>query len=130
VLCFSILFAALAGTPAARSLAQEADPCKSETTAGMRACLLARMRNAETDLQRYLEAARREARPPSALDSAQAAWVAYRDQACRAAAGQYEGGSLQPVVALDCRLRLTRERTLELWRAYLSEADALPEPKP
>ncbi len=88
------------------------------------------MRAAEKELGRYLEAARRIARPPAALDSAQAAWVSYRDQACRAAAGQYEGGSLQPVVALDCRLRLTRERTFELWRAYLTGEDTLPAPTP
>jgi len=100
------------------------------TTAEMRICASERLRAAEKDLGRYLEAARRLARPPAALDSAQAAWLSYRDQACRAAAGQYEGGSLQPVVMLDCRLRLTRERTLELWRAYLTEEGALPEPRP
>ncbi|MNC92070.1 hypothetical protein D3C83_84330 [compost metagenome] len=79
-------------------------------------------------MQRYLEAARREARPPEALEKSQGAWSAYRDAACRAAAGQYEGGSLRPVVALDCLLRLTRERTLELWRGWLANEGALPEP--
>ena len=108
--------------------AQQPDPCKGETTAEMRICASERLRAAESEMQRYFEAARRIARPPSALDGTQAAWVTYRDQACRAAAGQYEGGSLQPVVMLDCRLRLARERTLELWRAYLAEEGGLPEP--
>ena len=79
-------------------------------------------------MQRYLGAARGVARPLEALEGAQAAWRGYRDRACRAAGGQFEGGSLQPVVLLDCRLRLTRERTLELWRAYLSESGRLPAP--
>jgi uncharacterized protein YecT (DUF1311 family) len=123
----AILFVLVA--VAGNALAQPSDPCKGETTAEVRICASERLRAAEKELQRYLEATRQVARPPSALDSAQAAWVAYRDQACRAAAGQYEGGSLQPVVMLDCRLRLARERTLELWRAYLAEAGTLPEPR-
>jgi uncharacterized protein YecT (DUF1311 family) len=111
------------------AIAQPSDPCGSETTAGMRMCASERLRAAEKELQRYLEAAHRVARPPSALERAQATWLAYRDETCRAAAGQYEGGSLQPVAMLDCRLRLARERTLELWRAYLAEAGTLPEPR-
>ena len=121
-----LLCVAAAGSP----LAQPSDPCLGPTTAEMRACTAERLRAAEKEMQRYLEAARQSARPPSALDSAQAAWTGYRDLACRAAGGQFEGGSLQPVVILDCRLRLTRERTLELWRAYLAESSELPEPGP
>jgi uncharacterized protein YecT (DUF1311 family) len=113
---------------AGNALAQAPDPCLGPTTAEMRSCAAQRLRAAESEMERYLEGARRLARPPSALDSAQAAWAAYRDQACGAAAGQFEGGSLQPVVALDCRLRLSRERTLELWRAYLAEQGDLPQP--
>jgi uncharacterized protein YecT (DUF1311 family) len=113
---------------AGNALAQPSDPCLGPTTAEMRSCAAQKLRSAESEMGRYLEGARRVARPASALDSAQVAWTAYRDQACRAAAGQYEGGSLQPVVALDCRLRLTRERSLELWRAYLAEQGDLPQP--
>lgn len=113
---------------AGNALAQPSDPCLGPTTAEMRSCAAQKLRIAESEMERYLESARRVARPASALASAQAAWVAYRDQACRAAAGQYEGGSLQPVVALDCRLRLTRERSVELWRAYLAEQGDLPQP--
>jgi uncharacterized protein YecT (DUF1311 family) len=111
------------------ALGQPAPSCeRMDTTAEMRTCLSDSLRVAEKELERYLAAARCAARPPAALDSAQSAWTTYRDAACRAAAGQYEGGSLQPVVALDCRLRLTRERTLEIWRAYLEQEDTLPEP--
>lgn len=122
----ALLFLGIAGGVCA----QQSDPCKGETTAEMRSCGAEKLRAAEQEMQRYLEAARRIARPPSALESAQAAWAIYRDHACRAAAGQYEGGSLQPVAMLDCRLRLARGRTLELWRAYLANENALPEPKP
>ena len=110
----------------------QGQPVKScervETTAEARICLSDSLRAAEKELERYLAAARKVARPPAALDSAQSAWKSYREAACRAAAGQFEGGSLQPVATLDCHLRLTRERTLEIWRAYLAEDDELPEP--
>lgn len=123
-----VLALALLVAPAAAGEAPTPACERAETTADMRACLSGALRAAERDMQRYLEAARREARPPEALEKSQAAWGAYRDAACRAAAGQYEGGSLRPVVALDCLLRLTRERTLEIWRAWLANEGALPEP--
>ena len=107
----------------------QADPCRGPTTAELRLCTAQRLDAAEKEMERYFVAARRVARPASALEGSQAAWLQYEYQACRSAAGQYEGGSLQPVVFLDCRLRLTRERTLELWRAFLAEQGDLPEPR-
>ena len=125
----AVLAFALFAAPSAATEAPPATCERAQTTADMRACLSNALRAAEEDMQRYLEAARRDARPPEALEEAQAAWAGYRDAACRGAAGQYEGGSLRPVVALDCLLRLTRERTLELWRAYLANEGDLPEPR-
>ena len=125
--CLRVLAAAVLCAPAL-ALAQPSDPCAGPTTAEMRMCAAQKLAAVEAELQRYLDAARRVARPPSALDASQAAWMGYRDHACRAAASQYDGGSLQPVVALDCRLRLTRERTFELWRAYLAEQGDLAQP--
>lgn len=126
--CLRVLAAAAICAPAI-TVAQQPDPCASPTTAAMRMCAAQKLGTAEGEMQRYLDAARRVARPPAALDASQTAWMGYRDHACRAAASQYDGGSLQPVVALDCRLRLTHERTRELWRAYLVEDDAFPEPR-
>src|SRR5687767_1193699 len=85
------------------ALAQPSDPCAGPTTAELRMCAAQKLGALEAELQRYLDAARRVARPPAGLDASQAAWMGYRDHACRAAASQYDGGSLQPVVALDCR---------------------------
>ena len=121
-----LLLASLAGAASA----QQADPCKGPTTAEMRRCASDALRGAEQEMLRYLDAARALARPVSALEDAQASWMRYRDHACRAAGGQFDGGSLQPVVVLDCRLRLTHERTRELWRAYLAEQAGLPDPGP
>jgi len=123
------LFLASIAAPATAAETKPLSCQHAETTADIRRCLSERLRATEKEMQRYLDAARHEARPPAALQQSQTAWSAYRDAACRAAAGQYEGGSLRPVVALDCLLRLTHERTLELWRAYLVNENALPEPR-
>lgn len=121
------LLALLPGGPVP---AQQPDSCKGPTTAELRLCASEALRAAERQMRRYLDAARAVARPASKLDSAQDAWTRYRDRACSGAGGQFEGGSLQPVVVLDCRMRLTRERTRELWRGYLAEQGGLPDPGP
>ena len=121
-----LLHACLAGA----ALAQQPGSCAGPTTAELRRCAAEALRDAEQEMSRYLDAARAVARPESALSAAQEAWTRYRDAACRGAGGQFEGGSLQPVVVLDCRVRLTRERTREMWRAYLAEQGGLPDPGP
>jgi uncharacterized protein YecT (DUF1311 family) len=111
--------------PAAAQLPPE---CRGETTAEMRICLGARLSAATAKMERYLDAARKAARPELQLDAVHRSWLQYRDIACRDAARVYEGGSLAPVVALQCRLDLTEERTLSIWRAYLANEEALPRP--
>ncbi|MGI4020194.1 MAG: lysozyme inhibitor LprI family protein [Janthinobacterium lividum] len=49
-----------------------------------------------------------------ALIKAQREWVQFRDDNALAFAGQYEGGSMQPMVSLDAKTATTRSRTNEL----------------
>lgn len=49
-----------------------------------------------------------------ALIKAQREWVQFRDDNALAFAGQYEGGSMQPMVLLDVKTVTTRSRTDEL----------------
>lgn len=49
-----------------------------------------------------------------ALIKAQREWVQFRDDNALAFAGQYEGGSMQPMVSLDAKTVTTRSRTDEL----------------
>ena len=53
-------------------------------------------------------------RTGAALLKAQRAWIAYRDLACEAEAGQYEDGSIAPLIRATCLERLTRARTRDL----------------
>ncbi|MFZ2997061.1 lysozyme inhibitor LprI family protein [Sphingobium sp.] len=56
----------------------------------------------------------------AALLASQRAWLAYRDRQCVIAAGEFAGGSMQPMAAAQCKERLTHARTKELkaliWR--------------
>lgn len=53
------------------------------------------------------------------LVAAQKAWIAFRDAECGFVASGVEGGSIQPMIIMDCRDRLTRLRVDDLKR-YLS----------
>jgi uncharacterized protein YecT (DUF1311 family) len=44
----------------------------------------------------------------------QRAWISFRDKQCVIEAGQYAGGSMQPMVRAQCLTRLTKERTRQL----------------
>ena len=58
--------------------------------------------------------------------------LAFAATPCQAATTTLAGASLRPVQASECWLRLTRERSRELWRSYLTFQDRtaplLPEP--
>jgi uncharacterized protein YecT (DUF1311 family) len=48
------------------------------------------------------------------LLSAQRKWVAQRDPFCRSKADQFRGGTIAPVIYLDCRVEQTIRRTIWL----------------
>ena len=49
----------------------------------------------------------------AALES-QRAWLKFRDTQCAIEGGEFAGGSLQGMTTVQCRARLTRERTVQL----------------
>jgi uncharacterized protein YecT (DUF1311 family) len=50
----------------------------------------------------------------AALVSAQRAWVMFRDAECNQDVVAVEGGSVAPMIKLDCKTRLTDARTQQL----------------
>ena len=97
------------------------DCADAMTTLELRQCLSAANVRADSAMAVALQGAVDRGNA-SALDSAQALWVQFRDAQCHAEGSAYEGGTLQPVEALACRLNLTRSRT-----AYLEKLFRLPE---
>src|SRR5215470_12806757 len=49
---------------------------------------------------------------------AERTWVSYRDIQCKAAAQQYEGGSMAPMIYSQCLTKLTEHRTADLKSIY------------
>lgn len=52
------------------------------------------------------------------LKEAERAWISYRDIQCKAAAQQYEGGSMAPMIYAQCLTALTEHRTADLKSIY------------
>ena len=53
------------------------------------------------------------------LQTAQRAWIAFRDAECEFATNSSKGGSIYPMALLGCKLSLTQARTEQL-NAYLN----------
>lgn len=64
------------------------------------------------------------------LKDAERLWVAYRDAACKAESGLWGAGTGAPGARVVCLIRLTRIRTDELKRAYLSHRQVRSRPAP
>lgn len=54
----------------------------------------------------------------ASLKEAERTWMSYRDIQCKAAAQQYEGGSMAPMIYSQCLRTLTEHRTADLKSVY------------
>lgn len=110
-------------------LARAQDVCEgSNTQAELNACAAREARRADAELNAVYRAviAREAGAAEARIRAGQRAWIAYRDAWCTAAAGVYEGGSMQPMVHGFCLAELTRAQTEQLRRLdleYLPEGE-------
>ena len=54
----------------------------------------------------------------ASLKEAERTWVSYRDIQCKAAARQYQGGSMAPMIYSQCLTTVTEHRTADLKSVY------------
>jgi uncharacterized protein YecT (DUF1311 family) len=54
----------------------------------------------------------------ASLKEAERTWISYRDIQCKAAAQQYEGGSMAPMIYSQCLTALSKHRTADLKSIY------------
>ena len=54
----------------------------------------------------------------ASLKEAERTWISYRDIQCKAAAHQYEGGSMAPIIYSQCLTTATEHRTADLKSIY------------
>jgi|GraSoiStandDraft_28_1057319.scaffolds.fasta_scaffold806960_1 uncharacterized protein YecT (DUF1311 family) len=98
-----------------RALAYEAI-CDVGGPAEKRSCLAETIPRTEAELQRIYQLATSsmDATAKELLEKSEAAWLAYRDSECRLEGDAARGGSLQPVLAAECEVRLTRQHIKDL----------------
>lgn len=119
----TLLAAASLAVCATTAVAQDIDCTNALTQVEMNHCAYLDYQAADAALNAAYGAAVAQADAADygeALRAAQRLWIPYRDAACHAEAAQYEGGSIQPLIALSCLSRLTQDRTrdLRLFEAY------------
>ena len=69
----------------------------------------------------------------AAIDKAQQAWSVYTEAHCGSIYTMWRDGSIRGVMSLNCKTKLTKQRTHEIWSNFLTYMDStppvLPEPK-
>lgn len=100
-----------------QALAQECDPA-DESQMGMNICAAADYKAADAKLnEAYGEVMKRlsdDAEGRKLLQTAQRAWIAFRDAECAFSANDSKGGSIYPMLVSECLTELTNARTGQL----------------
>ncbi len=82
------------------------------------------------ELARYLDVIyARHKEDPLLVDEIRAAqqdWETYADSHCGSIYTYWREGSIRNTLAISCGIRLTRQRTHELWQSFLTHMDSTP----
>ncbi|WP_319531829.1 lysozyme inhibitor LprI family protein [uncultured Cohaesibacter sp.] len=103
---------ALFQSPAAHATDPQIN-CKAPSdTASMLHCAAVALETADTELNAIYKRliSLKDEQGQEILRKAERAWIEFRDADCSLAADLFRGGSLEPVVFLDCRAAMTAER--------------------
>ena len=110
-------FCLLALSCPAPAFSQECDP-SDESQMGMNICADAAYQAEDAKLNKaYGEIVKRlsdDADGKKLLQTAQRAWIAFRDSECAFSAEDSEGGSIYPMLVSECLAQLTADRTRQL----------------
>jgi uncharacterized protein YecT (DUF1311 family) len=108
----------------------------SADTIKERDCMSTEVDKADKKLSEYIEAAKDRISEDStvmlSLTETQKAWLSYRTAHCGDVYAYWSQGTYRYRASLQCMLDLTKERTHDIWSAYLTYVDSsaaiLPEP--
>jgi hypothetical protein len=117
--------------------AAPAPKCPGDTTLEINDCMSAELAKAETDLQRYLAAARKRLTSEAGddvgakaalgdLDKTESASNAYREAQCGAVYDYWQAGTIRTSMELTCEINMTRLHTHDVWNAWLTYMDSTP----
>ena len=94
------------------------DPCDPEAQRSpqLMACAERKFKEATAELKRVRAELFEDLEPRSRvkLRAAERLWLGYRKSNCDTEASIYEGGTIQPLIQLQCMARVTLERAAEL----------------
>jgi len=100
------------------------------TTVEIAECRSKQIDAADQKLKAYLAEARIQARKfdldASVIDAEQSAWEVYRTQHCGNVYELWRDGTIRHEMSAICMLEVTRARTSDVWRAYLTHAGNTP----
>ena len=104
--------------PAAARAQAEEDPCApdAQRSPQLMACAERKFKEATAGLKRARAELYEDLEPRSRvkLRAAERSWLRYRKSNCDTEASIYEGGTIQPLIQLQCMARVTLERAGEL----------------
>ena len=119
--------------------AEENKDCeKAWTTLAINQCMHKDLVAAEKVLGKYLakslELYSEDSVSVNSIKKGQEAWLSYREEHCGAVYDTWRDGTIRTAMGLGCKLELTHQRTIVLWKSFLTFVDStpalLPEPKP
>ena len=121
---FAVLGACSAGA------VQASPPLCDGNSAEVQACMGKQLEQANALLARYVATAQariaKDFGSKPDLEAAQAAWSHYRDLECGDVFDLWMQGTYRTIASAECMLRLTQQRTHEIWQAYLTYQDSTP----
>lgn len=109
-----------------------AAPCPGSTTRDIEQCLAADLARADAELNRYYATAvtrltrDREQTALAKLRASERVWIAHRDAECDAVYEWWSQGTIRGAMALGCQIRITKIRTMVIWKNWLTYADTTP----
>lgn len=127
----TVFFSLCIATLVSPAIAVVADPCAkiTSTIEGVE-CRVGQLNDEEKKQKQYFDAAVKRAAlfdlDAKHLNDEQLAWTKYRETLCGNVYLMWVQGTARYEMAAQCNLNVTRERTYDLWRSYLTYIDSTP----
>ena len=128
---FRLLAVLFAASVCQISVAQTLTTCETEpTTAQTNECMVKALERSEREMERYFKAAVERMKGQSSTDTdlfaTQMKWLEYRRAHCADVYDMWRQGTYRHSRSAACHLKLTTERTHDIWSAYLTYIDSTP----
>ena len=120
----------LALTSHIHSTEKELNCTKAYATPDINHCEYLKVVEAEKILQSYINKSSERYSPQKDFDAhmeaSQETWLKYREAQCDAVYNLWISGTIRGLMALQCKLDLTKKRTHDIWVTYLTYMDSTP----